>query len=374
MKTKEKKLQKVVALFKSAATEHFMFLSVMSYAFGYIYYIYDYVKSGIFNNLDWKLTQYHVSIVELGFVKRGVIGTFFSPVFDIIGADRAYKIFLIIIFDISVFIVFAYLIHKLLIKARIGQIEWVFRTLILLSPVGLMQWSFDLGRYDHIAFLLIYLAGHYIILKRYLYSGLIFSLAVFVHEASAIYGFASLLFLGSAQEMRGKNSIRSYSFLFSLFPGILVLVLVYFWGNVESEENLAKLLSYDGKGAVVWSRGAFELALDLSFLQYSICFIYFTAMVVFFYKFLICEVNNIIFFIFIASISSLYVLGIDYFRWLNIIFVVFILTFLQHRASLTVREDLRLGYEQALSACILIAPLGPIGISSGLPYVKKLLT
>jgi hypothetical protein len=49
---------------------------------GLALYIAVFIRSGQYPFEEWKLTQFHASYLEYGFIKRGVIGTIFLFIFE----------------------------------------------------------------------------------------------------------------------------------------------------------------------------------------------------------------------------------------------------------------------------------------------------
>jgi hypothetical protein len=358
-------------------SNHFLKLSLVFYVFGIAQSLViaygDQSLNGLFS---WKLTQFYVSYFDFGFIKRGVVGTLLYPVFNQIGGQVASAAIIIVFVDFLLFVLLLVLLKRVMEKhfPANSELMKVIKTIIVLSPVGVMQLSYDTGRLDHLNFIL---AGYALMLlldRRFVLAGMSVAVGVLVHEAIFLFGFPVLMAV--CLSVIGKNGSLSDRIRpavgFGLLP-VLAAGLVVFRGN--SGVDLASVLPPSVmQGANAWGRAVFQPSLGLSIQQYIVLLFYLVMPYVLLRKFY--QANRLevdLIFIFALSPLSLFAVGIDYARWTHLAFVSVLIAIFFHvangRASFSVRE---LGFPK-FGLFLYVLPLGPIGITRAWPYVESIL-
>jgi hypothetical protein len=358
-------------------SNHFLKISLIFYAFGIAQSLVitfgDQSLAGLFS---WKFTQFYVNYFDFGFVKRGVVGTFLYPIFNQIGGRVAATLIVIIFVDFLLFLSLLLLLRKAMenLFPANNELMMVIKVIIVLSPVGVMQLSYDAGRFDHLNFIL---AGYALILlleRRFVLAGILVAVGVLVHEAIILFGFPVLM--AACLSIIGKNGslpdrIRS-AVSFALLP-VLAAGLVALTGN-PGIDFASVLPPSVMQGAAVWGRSVFQPSLGLSIQQYVVLLFYLVMPYVFlrnFYQANRLEVDLI----FIAALSPLllFALGIDYARWTHLAFVSVLIAIFFHVANGRVSFSVRnLGFTK-FGLFLYVLPLGPIGITRALPYVEAIL-
>ena len=355
--------------------KYFFQLSILSWLLGFAYDAIITIKNSRFDALDWKITQFHVSYWEFGFVKRGVVGSITSPIFSLLQLKEAGQIAFIIAIDAALFLMFVALIHKSLKSEQVCKKSiTLIRAILIFSPVGFMQWSFDIGRLDHFVYILLFWACNLLIKKKFFQVGFTLAFSTLVHEVTFLFGSAAILIVLASfrNKKTAKCMIAELSAIF--LPALTIFVAIIIFGNIESEVLLAQLSeSAIGRGAEVWRRGALDPNLRLSLFQYFIIVSYALAVLITFFQ----HFKNAVGIFFTAGafalLALLYLAGADYSRWVHASFISFTIAsvFLMQQSQNLVEHNR--GILQKLSIFLLILPLGPIGIVDGLPYLARIL-
>lgn len=317
--------------------------------------------------LDWKITQYHINYIDFGLVKRGLFGTISYPIFSLLPDAGVAEHLFIISIDFLLFLIIVQLLNILIKKYLNNQIGLsVFvRTVVIFSPVGFMQMSYDIGRYDHLNFVLLIFAMYAILEKQIFLGGIILAIGVFNHEAIFFFG-VPVAFAAASLTLHDFRKALS-----ALVPPVFAIAYILFFGNLDADISL--LLSSDvADGAKVWSRGVFQPNFNLSLESYLLVTFFSLAPYAFLY--LAYKENELrLDLLFWSTLSplALFVLGIDYFRWTQLIMVtVLTATFIIWKQGN--RKIIKLNFVSKAVALLYVLPLGPIGIASGLPYIAKL--
>lgn len=357
-------------------SNHFLKLSLIFYAFGFAQNaLIVFGERGFSGLFPWKLTQFYVNYFDFGFVKRGIVGTLLYPLFSQIGGQVAVSTVAVIVIDFFLFLLIILFLKKGLNKVfpASSEIRKLLMAIIVLSPVGVMQLSYDSGRLDHVNFLLVGCAMLFVLERKFILAGIALSVGVLTHEAVFFYGFPVLL--ASCLVIAGREggmSDRMTDLIGFGLPPTLAAGLVAFQGNANPD--LASVLPFSMlRGADVWGRGVFELSLNLSIAQYIVLLIYLVMPYVLLWKFY--KANSLrVDLVFISTLVplTLFVLGIDYARWTHLVFVSAVLAILFHAANgKTAFSARELGFARP-GLFFYILPLGPIGIARALPYIEAM--
>ena len=358
-------------------SKHFLKLSLLFYVFGIAQIlVIAYGDQNLAGLFPWKLTQFYVNYIDFGFVKRGVVGTLLYPVFSQIGGQAASAAIVIVFADFLVFLSLLLLLRRAMenLFPANSELMMVIKTIIVVSPVGVIQLSYDAGRFDHLNFILAGCALMLLLERRFVLAGMSVAVGVLVHEAMILFVFpvlmaACLTLIGKSGNLTERLRLAAG---FALLP-VLAAGLVAFRGNPGVD--LASVLPPSVmQGADVWGRSFFQPALSLSIQQYIVLLFYLVMPYVLLRKFY--QANHLevdLIFIFALSPLALFALGIDYARWTHLAFVSVLIAIFFHvansRGSFSVRE---LGLPK-FGLFFYILPLGPIGITRALPYVEAIL-
>tara|TARA_B110000908_G_C10209505_1_gene429450 strand:+ start:351 stop:1457 length:1107 start_codon:yes stop_codon:yes gene_type:complete len=353
---------------------HFYLLSLFSWLFGALLYFAVFVRDGGFGALDWKITQYFVSYWDYGFIKRGVVGTIVHPLFSNFDSHSTIPRLFIIIIDFAVFVAFVVISNKRLRLIEDNSSRLLLRALLVFSPLGFCQWSFDVGRYDHIALVLTLSSCFLLEARRFFAAGMVMIAAVICHEAAALYGCAIMFILILTLHNNRYETELLNSLFKSLAPPIFAFCAIIFWGNIEETYQLTYLERTHGGGWSVWGRGALQPALHLPIAQYGLNAFYFLLVAILFYPTLKASASKWAIIMSILPILLLFLAGIDYPRWIHLFFMsCFILILFLPAARTKVMFSLSNSRLQLVSSSLLLIPFGPIGITAALPYVSSML-
>ena len=352
-------------------SRHFLLLGLMSLAMGYASYGYVYLAEGSFHALSWKLTQFHVSYQEFGFIRRGLVGSILQPVLAGFPDGGAAELGIIIALDIGLFIAFMLVLRRELTAGPLGQ-TWMAGPVMLIivaSPVGAMQWAYDLGRFDHLNFLLLAGAVGAVRHQRYGLAGLCLGAGVLVHEALVIYGVPAFAVWALARRMPFPQ------ILLLLTPAIVFAGLIGLYGDGPAD-MASRMDAAVIAGVGVWSRDVVEYQLWLNPAQYAIAAFYFLCPLLFLLAYILRRTSDLRLLLLLPAIipASLFIFGIDYFRWAQLelcaVLLVYVLSHLDRP------EDAPVCMPAAMSWVILLycLPLGPVGVDAALPYVHQALS
>lgn len=354
------------------ASRNFLKLSILSWIFGLSLSLALAVRDRSLENfLPWKMAQYYVNYFDFGFVKRGLIGTLLYPVMRATSDDRLLASAVVVLLDLAIVLAGLVLINRAferepLIDKKIGD---VIKFILVFSPVGVMQLSYDVGRFDHVTIVLAVASLFLILRGADFHAGLLLATGILVHEAVFVFAFPVLLAtLIAVQSDKSPLRVSVAASRFVILP-IACAAAVLLLGN--SDANLSGILpAWAQGGTEVWQRGLLEPRTDLTGFQYALLVFYALAPSVFlmhFYRSNALPLDGL----FLAPWCAflLFALGIDYSRWCHLLFVsnclVVIFHLMQGRSEL--KTDSRV--VNALFFAYVL-PLGPLGTDDLLPYVE----
>jgi hypothetical protein len=252
----------------------FLPLSLLSFLASLTYYLTVYVRVGEnFNALRWNLSHLHMNYIDLGFIKRGILGTVFRPFLALLEDGGSMEFATIISFDIIICAVFIFALSIILKSKndRPGQSLWFLMLILLIAPTGFMQLSIDITRYDHLSFLLVVLALLLVWKHHAIGAGLVLGLAVLNHEAVVIWGVPVVLAYGLKSLCNAGVDWRKMALLSG--PAILVAIMVLLFGGAEIDPA-SVLDARVSLAASVWSRGIVEPELFFRKYQYLVILFY----------------------------------------------------------------------------------------------------
>ncbi|MEO0946469.1 MAG: hypothetical protein AAFY06_16880 [Pseudomonadota bacterium] len=139
--------------------------------------------NGVERTGTWTATHWLFSY-EHGFVKRGLVGTLLSPVFDTITIQTVTYLYLG--FVVLAAGMLGFLIWRTLLRAATGPTALVLACFLVTSPGALQQWLGDVGRFDVFGLILICLT--FMVVRRagatvgLVAVSICAALAIFIHE------------------------------------------------------------------------------------------------------------------------------------------------------------------------------------------------
>lgn len=357
------------------ASRNFLKLSILSWIFGLSLSLALAVRDRSLENfLPWKMAQYYVNYFDFGFVKRGLIGTLLYPVMRATSDDRLLASAVVVLLDLAIVLAGLVLINRAferepLIDKKIGD---VIKFILVFSPVGVMQLSYDVGRFDHVTIVLAVASLFLILRGADFHAGLLLATGILVHEAVFVFAFPVLLAILIAVH-NDKPPLRAFvaALRFATVP-IACAAAVLVFGN--SNTDLSSVLpSWAQGGTEVWQRGLLEPRADLTGFQYAVLAFYVLAPSMFlmhFYRSNALPLDRL----FLAPWCTLllFALGIDYSRWCHLLFVSNCLVVMFHltQGRFELKTDSR-----AINILFFayVLPLGPLGTDDLLPYVEFVL-
>ncbi len=319
-----------------------LYVLVVVYAITYLNILY---KSSVAEHTfivgDWLIN------FKAGFVRRGLSGFLIIGLSDMFGIRLNMAVFY---FQSIIFII--YIIFFLIILRQKSLHFWVY--IICLSPVVFLFPIYDteaVGRKENILFLL-YVVFLYLLekqwLKNYLaiiiYSVLIF-IAVFFHEL--IFFFTPYFILAAYFYLTLKKEkwVTIFRYAFLVIIPLLAIISIYFFGKkldilIICNELIIKGLSKEVCYGAIFCANGFGYKDNLLFalkynyfFTYSINFVLGIIPFIFLFEHIKTEILNFkrvicIFIIIMFFSAPLFIMAIDWGRWLHIHFMMLFFTFL----------------------------------------------
>ena len=292
----------------------------------------------------------NVNYFEFGFIRRAFIGTFLSFLNNSALRELLYVLITLLIIFTTLYIIFR----------RFFEFDRVFYNFIIvlftLSPLGAIQIGYTFGRFEHINFLIIILAINMIEKNKYLFASLALLCGILIHEAFFIYGLP--LVFTYALEKFNNFDIKKLSILF--IPAILITIFLAFFGNSEK----ALLMS-----AVGAKRGFF---ITRSLVESDIAIFFYVYLIIVNHIYILRRLElqfNLLDLTPYCSLS-LFFFGIDFARWIGILFFIVILSIYTRLKNVKPYKDYKFNFNA--SYIFLAFPLlGPIGVIYAYPIITN---
>jgi hypothetical protein len=353
--------------------KHFVGLAIVSYAFGIARSAAMAIKQRSPEDfLPWRVTQYYINYLDFGFVKRGLVGTIFHPLFSRLGGNDVSTRLVIVGIDLMLFAVLLWLLKRALdrIFAPGDDLATLIKAALVISPVGFMQFSLEAGRFDHINFLLIAISVVLLLRRRTVWASACVAAGILVHEAVFVFGFPILFAICVQYESSQGRQKYLRALKFSALP-IVMAAVVAFFGN-SSVDPRTILPPELAAGAEVWSRGLLEPKRDLRLGQAVIIAIYALLSYLILWRFYVANGLRVDL-VFLATLCplALFALGIDYARWTGLIAVTVLTAILYHATQGQTKFLSGSGRVSRALLGIYLVPLGPMGTVVALPYVAS---
>ena len=330
------------------------------------------IRDSSFDNfIVWKVTQFYVSYFNFGFVRRGLIATLLHPLFSRLEGSRDFAIIAIVLLDFLLIFGAIILLNKYLSKGEFSQLLLVkiFKAIIILSPVGIMQFSLDAGRLDHATIILSVISLVLIVHNKNYSASILLGLGMLTHEAIFFFAFPVLFAICISISKKSPIAVRIKKSLTLGSLPIFTMALVAIYGL--SDVDISTILPPEfSKGKSAWQRGVLQPSIELSFIQYCTVIFYALVPYVFLTHFYLAnKLKPDIIMVATLSAVSLFALGIDYARWCQLIFVSVSIAIAYH--AMNGRAEVNIN-SRGLKVFIIayLIPLGPIGVTNALPYVE----
>lgn len=270
---------------------------------------------------EWTMSDWLVNYEDGGFKRRGITGTAFFAVQDLLGISLPFQVFIVQIIFYSL-IFFSY--YKLLI---VKKIDWNI-LLLLCSPLCFMYFPINLsysGKREIILFTLAaYFAfGKMTVLKEKIFL-VLFCIGLFIHE---MFYFFLPFFIAIHILKTGEKKYIFWMLFFFLSTAIMG-ILFFFGKNINCGKSLDiiknrgvvfgqnNIFLFDfweaieivKKEIISYSLFILELAVEISMFLYYL-FVFYRNRFYTFVKFVIIS---------LLWVMPLYFLGIDWYRWNHI--------------------------------------------------------
>lgn len=353
--------------FSRWVARHFVALSIAAFTIPIVFRLLNFAmhrtaRKHPLDFVDWILTQYSVTYFQFGFIKRGLIGTLFSPV-----PPEAMR-YVIVVFGIAVSAVALWLWARIFARALTEDDEGMIALAppVAIGAYGFAQAGFDVARLDRLLLLLFVLAAECALRRRAVAATAVSLVAMLIHEAYFIFAcpIIAALLLQSREPLKQRGISLA---VFIAATGTLA-VAIALYGN----DPRITMQTTPGFGQEVWNRGLREAAFGQGPLEHILLAL--SLMAAYGWLVLCYRAQNRrpdLLFVTCFFPISLFWLGIDTPRWCALITaVIAIVLVLRHRT-----EGLRL--PKPASAALVIVytylslPVGPIGKTEFYPIVVQ---
>lgn len=325
--------------------------------------------------MTWNATHYAINYTDFGFVKRGLIGSFYNLVN---GSFTQESLFLFQSFFIILLIVVTHFFFS-----KLGLQKSFIYVLFMVSPATFMQFGSDLGRFDCI------LVTVFLLSVMYRKSSLLFfifsTLGILIHEiyVFALLPAAFLIHLSDRVDSMSLTdifvgSIKNTVLYFLLLSIIIVVSLGGYEAGYEQILNTfskSKLPSSyiefhtsnaTGRPLEIWTRSIAEnieytsKRFTLSIPTIYMMIIYLALLV--YFNILGVTFNKPKYYLILLSSFPMFLLGTDWGRWLAFIYMSIFIIFI------TTERDKAAGISnKRLFTSSLYGPLGVGGFLPPLP-------
>ena len=294
----------------------------------------------------------NINYFEFGFIRRAFIGTLISFI-----NNSFYKELFFIIFNLFIIILTFYIIFRKFFEIDNSFYKFIF-IVFTLSPLGAMQIGYTFGRFEHVNFFLILACITLIDKRKYYLSSFLITCGLLIHEAFLIYGIP-LIFIYSIEKFK-KIDIKKISILF--IPVISIALYLVFFGNSEK----AALLSALGANRGLVDIRQFEISDSVLFL-----YLY---LIIFNHIYVLKKLKLQITLFDVAPYLSLslFILGLDYARWIGILFYLVIISIYIRVKDIKKRSVYKFEFTFS-SFCLAFPFFGPVGIVYAYPIINNFL-
>lgn len=341
----------------------FLLLAMLAWAIGAAPHLMGWALSGSPPPaLEWNLTHYHVSYLEFGFLRRGLVGSLVAPLFALLPDGGLGEYGVMLGLDAAIAAGLAWLVARLFLPTgpdAPGQ--RLFAAAFLIAPVGMMQMGYDLARLDHVNFVLMSGALAAVLGGRAMLAAGLVTLAMLVHEAVLFYGVPVIVALALRRSLAEALIIA--------LPALGAALALALWGGTSADLGTALPPQAD-LAASVWTRNLLEPARGFPPQHYLVAaYLALVPLLLLWRHYALNRLAPDLLMLAPATTLALFVLGVDYGRWSHCLFVsVLMVIAAAPRLDRQPGADLApLPVKVALAPWLL--PLGPVGIALLYPFI-----
>ncbi|MGG7567558.1 hypothetical protein ACQ5SO_15515 [Rhodovulum sp. DZ06] len=216
---------------------------------------------GVF--LDYNLNAWVMSWQEFGWLRRGLVGSLLHPWFEAVGRSTGAVRWTMIALDGACALGLAFTARaalRALEGAGAPRLAAVLRFGLIVSPVGFVQVGWDVGRYDHVLFLLLAGMAAALLRGRALAAGLTWALAALVHEGALfLFAPAALFAFERGRAVAGRAAAQAAL----LAPPALAAGALLLLSAQPTDAEIAALWPHLANYDSAWDRPLVVLPLHL---------------------------------------------------------------------------------------------------------------
>ena len=311
----------------------------------------EYANVSFYTFVDGTREWLDIDYFQFGFIRRAFIGTFLSFLPDGNSREIFYVIFNFICIITTLIIIFKkyYIANKSLFKYLV--------IIFSLSSLGAMQFGYTFGRFEQINYLILLLSINLISKKKFYLASIFISFGLLIHEAFLIYGLPLII---CKIISRKTSKLRLKQLLIIFLPVSLLSIYLALFGN---SQEASMLLAVGASREIIQTR---SLMISDIFIFLNIFLILLTHLSI------IKKLNLRLTALDYAPYSCLilFFLGIDYARWVGILFFIIFISLYERlkESNFKIRSIIRFNFSSYLLAFPL---LGPLGIGYSYPLIKN---
>ena len=311
----------------------------------------------------WFHEQFLINYRELGFVKRGLVGTIMNTNFE-------NYVLLSKIYSLTIIVLIVILFSLIVVRSKFSKEHFNYIILFSLSPFFFQNLGFEFGRLDQIAILFSVLVAYLVISKKKIYVvEIIAPFLILIHE---LIFFTFVNFLIYIQFLIKRPNINKY---YVIIMSAIILIFLFFFGGIENDIYLQTKDKYKFI-EIYFNKGHIESAMFfwkeilifenyLNILRHLFSILLYLFAAIYFLKLFKINYHSLIY---IGLFTILFVIPVDHSRALsffliNIVLLIIIKIKLDH--LLINLPDFKYRY-------FLILLLGPIGTSTAFPILGVL--
>ena len=315
----------------------------------------------------WFHEQFLINYRELGFVKRGLIGS-------MLNTNLNNYIFLSKIYSLTIIVLIVILFSLIVVRSKFSKEHFNYIILFSLSPFFFQNLGFEFGRLDQIAILFSVLVAYLVISKKNIFIiEIIAPFLILIHEQIFFTFVNFLIFMQFS--IKRPNLNRYYVVIMS----IIILSFLFFFGGIENDTYLETkdkyrfIEIYFNKGHIestlVFWKDILSFENYLNILRHLFSILLFVISASYFLKLFKLNYQSLIY---IILFTVLFVIPTDHSRSLYF-FLINMMLLMIVKIKL---NDLLINLPNFRYRYFLILLLGPIGTSTAFPIlgvIKKLI-
>ena len=311
----------------------------------------------------WFHEQFLINYRELGFVKRGLVGTIMNTNFE-------NYVLLSKIYSLTIISLITVLFSLIIVRSKFSKNHFNYIILFSVSPFFFQNLGFEFGRLDQISILFSIIIAYLVISKKKIYVvEIIAPFLILIHE---LIFFTFVNFLIYIQFSIKRPNINKY---YVIIMSAIILIFLFLFGGIENDIYLQTKDKYKFI-EIYFNKGHIESAMFfwkeilifenyLNILRHLFSILLYLFAAIYFLKLFKINYHSLIY---IGLFTVLFVIPVDHSRALsffliNIVLLIIIKIKLDH--LLINLPDFKYRY-------FLILLLGPIGTSTAFPILGVL--